>query len=147
MSPVIRIESFPEENGPQIAGLITQYTGMHAVDELLTKLPVEIEVEGESFEPLKNQLEQLGCNQKVVSLDVLAEELLSPEDQKILVAPAARARSHLGSDIEDGLGRGVRRRGEPSLVDLLPQPKLTLEAGQILRLAERGRVRARGRCA
>ncbi len=84
MSPVIRIESFPEENGPQIAGLITQYTGMHAVDELLTKLPVEIEVEGESFEPLKNQLEQLGCNQKVVSLDVLAEELLSPEDQKIL---------------------------------------------------------------
>ena len=65
MSPVIRIDSFPEENGRQIAGVITQYTGMYGVDELLAGLPVEFEVEAESFEDLKSQLDQLGCNASV----------------------------------------------------------------------------------
>ncbi len=83
MSPVIRIDSFPEENGRQIAGVITAYTGMYSVDELLAKLPVEIEVEPESFEALRGQLDQLGCNQKFVSLDSNAQELLSPEDRAI----------------------------------------------------------------
>ncbi len=61
MSPIIRIESFPEENGPQIVGAITRYTGMYGVDELLAKLPVEIDVEPEGYEDLKRLLDQLGC--------------------------------------------------------------------------------------
>ena len=60
--PVIRIESFPKSNGPQIAGVITRYTGMYGVDDLLNKLPVEFEVEAETSEDLKSQLQQLGCN-------------------------------------------------------------------------------------
>jgi hypothetical protein len=59
---VIRIESYPKSNGPQIAGVITRYTGMYGVDELLNKLPVEFEVEAKAFEDLKSQLVQLGCN-------------------------------------------------------------------------------------
>ncbi len=62
MSPVLRIESFPERNGPQIAGVITTYTGMFGVDELLAKLPAEFEVEAANFDGLKSELEQLGCN-------------------------------------------------------------------------------------
>ena len=60
--PVIRIESFPKSNGPQIAGVISRYTGMYGVDDLLHKLPVEFEVEAETSEDLKSQLQQLGCN-------------------------------------------------------------------------------------
>ncbi len=42
MRRVIRVDSFPKENGPQIAGVITRYTGMSGVEDLLTKLPVEL---------------------------------------------------------------------------------------------------------
>ncbi len=59
---VIRIESFPKSNGPQIAGVISRLTGMYGVDDLLKKLPVEFEVEAETSEDLKSQLQQLGCN-------------------------------------------------------------------------------------
>ncbi len=59
---VIRIESFPKSNGPQIAGVISRLTGMYGVDDLLNKLPVEFEVEAETSEDLKSQLQQLGCN-------------------------------------------------------------------------------------
>lgn len=89
MSRVIRIESFPEENRLWIAAVITRYTGMYAVDELLATLPVEFEVEDECFEAIKSQLDQLGCNQKFVSIDELAQEFLPAEDRAIL--PLARA--------------------------------------------------------
>jgi len=59
---VIRIESFPKSNGPQIAGVITRYTEIDGVDDLLKKLPVEFEVEAKTFVDLKSQLVQLGCN-------------------------------------------------------------------------------------
>lgn len=87
MSSVIRIESFPEANGPRIASLIARYTGMYAVDELLEKLPVEFEVKAENFETLRGHLEQLGCNQKFISIETHAEQLLSPEDQAIVALP------------------------------------------------------------
>ncbi len=77
MSSMIRIESFPDENGPQIAGVIARYTGMYAVEELLKKLPVEFEVRAESFEDLKRHLNQLGCNQEFISLELHVEHLLS----------------------------------------------------------------------
>ncbi len=67
MSPVMRIESFPEENAPQIAGVMTRYTGMFGVDDLLTNLPAEFEVEPGSFEALNMELYQLGCNREFVS--------------------------------------------------------------------------------
>lgn len=87
MSSMIRIESFPDENGPQIAGVIARYTGIYAVEELLKKLPVEFEVRAESFEDLKSHLDQLGCNQEFISLETHAEHLLSPEDQAIMALP------------------------------------------------------------
>jgi hypothetical protein len=59
---VIRIESFPKSNGPQIAGVISRHTGIDGVDDLLKKLPVEFEVEAETSEDLKSPLVQLGCN-------------------------------------------------------------------------------------
>jgi len=59
---VIRIESFPKSNGPQIAGVISRLTGINGVDDLLKKLPVEFKVEAETSEDLKSQLQQLGCN-------------------------------------------------------------------------------------
>ncbi|MFQ5657716.1 MAG: DUF2628 domain-containing protein [Candidatus Methylomirabilales bacterium] len=62
MSKVIRVESFPERNGPQVAGVISRYTGMFGVDELLENLPAQFEVEPETFEDLMSQLEHLGCN-------------------------------------------------------------------------------------
>jgi len=59
---VMRIESFPKSHGPQIAGVISRYTGMYGVDDLLKKLPVEFEVRADAVEDLKSQLVQLGCN-------------------------------------------------------------------------------------
>ena len=75
MSPVIRIESFPERNGPQIAGVISRYTGMYGVEELLGNLPAEFEVAAETFEALRTELDQLGCNrQDVISPDPVVED-------------------------------------------------------------------------
>ena len=81
MSPVIRIESFPERNGPQIAGVISRYTGMYGVDELLGNLPAEFEVAAETFEALRTELDQLGCNrQDVISPDpVVVDPRLRPQ--------------------------------------------------------------------
>lgn len=74
MSPVIRIESFPKRNGPHIAGVITAYTGIYGAAELLENLPAQFEVEPETLEDLKRQLEQLGCNQDVVTIDRIDRE-------------------------------------------------------------------------
>ena len=74
MSPVIQIESFPKRNGPHIAGVITAYTGIYGAAELLKNLPAKFEVEPETLEDLRRQLEQLGCNQDVVTIDRIDRE-------------------------------------------------------------------------
>lgn len=119
MSPGIRIESFPKRNGPQIAGVIARYTGMYGVDELLKNLPAQFEVEAGSFEALKTELDQLGCNRRdVISPDtpdtVVQDPRLRPQ-YKLYSLAAIDLATFLGSALAGMflLAGNLRRLGDP----------------------------------
>ena len=97
MSPVIRIESFPERNGPQIAGVISRYTGMYGVDELLANLPAQFDVEAANFDGLKSELEQLGCNlAEITPTEPIPPPEPTPEEHLLRLFIGKHADSFLG---------------------------------------------------